>query len=76
MNSKKARQFHQVSRGWAGLVQVVDHDRCRWWGRTISGSTRDCDPLPQALYSINQKSSDLKRWEKLTEAPDLDTAYK
>ena len=30
----------------------------------------------QALYSINQKSSDLKKWEALGQAPKLDTAYK
>ena len=30
----------------------------------------------QALYSINQKSSDLKKWEALKQAPKLDTAYK
>ena len=30
----------------------------------------------QALYSINQKSSNLKKWEKLPEAEELDIAYK
>jgi len=30
----------------------------------------------QAVYSINQKSSDLKRWEKVPETDNLDTAYK
>ena len=30
----------------------------------------------QALYSINQKSSDLKKWEALQQAPKLGTAYK
>jgi len=29
----------------------------------------------QALYSINQKSSDLKKWEKMEQAPKLSTAY-
>ena len=29
----------------------------------------------QALYSINQKSSDLKKWESLGQAPKLGTAY-
>merc|ERR1711974_160740 len=29
-----------------------------------------------ALYSINQKTSDLKKWEALGQAPKLDTAYK
>ena len=29
----------------------------------------------QAVYSINQKSSDLKRWEKIPETDTLDTAY-
>jgi len=30
----------------------------------------------QALYSINQKSSNLKKWEKIPEAEELDIAYK
>ena len=30
----------------------------------------------QALYSINQKSSDLKKWEEIGQAPKLGTAYK
>jgi len=30
----------------------------------------------QALYSINQKSSDLKKWEALEQTPKLGTAYK
>ena len=30
----------------------------------------------QALYSINQKSSDLKKWEALKQTPKLGTAYK
>jgi len=30
----------------------------------------------QALYSINQKSSNLLRWEKLPETPELEVAYK
>ena len=30
----------------------------------------------QALYSINQKSSNLLRWEKLAETPELEVAYK
>jgi len=30
----------------------------------------------QAVYSINQKSSDLKRWEKIVEAVQLDIAYR
>ena len=30
----------------------------------------------QALYSINQKSSNLKKWEKLPESEDLDIAYR
>jgi len=30
----------------------------------------------QAVYSINQKSSDLKRWEKIPETDTIDTAYK
>lgn len=30
----------------------------------------------QALYSINQKSSDLKKWEAIAQAPTLGTAYK
>jgi len=30
----------------------------------------------QALYSINQKSSDLKRWEAIPQAEQLDVAYK
>ena len=29
----------------------------------------------QALYSINQKSSDLKKWEGLEQSDKLDTAY-
>jgi len=30
----------------------------------------------QALYSINQKSSNLQKWEKIPEAEELDIAYK
>jgi len=30
----------------------------------------------QAVYSINQKSSDLKRWEKIPETDTIQTAYK
>ena len=30
----------------------------------------------QALYSINQKSSNLARWEKIPESPELEVAYK
>lgn len=30
----------------------------------------------QALYSINQKSSNLQRWEKIPETTDLEVAYK
>lgn len=29
----------------------------------------------QAVYSINQKSSDLKRWEKIPETDSIETAY-
>ena len=32
--------------------------------------------FPQALYSVNQKSSNLKTWEKLPETEELDIAYK
>ena len=30
----------------------------------------------QALYSINQKSSNLAKWEKIAETPELEVAYK
>ena len=30
----------------------------------------------QALYSINQKSSNLKKWEKIPETEEIDVAYK
>ena len=30
----------------------------------------------QALYSINQKSSNLKKWEKIPQTEEIDIAYK